>query len=233
MSMKEIKVCIIGQPGPGKVLLQTTEPNLSLDRAKTYKLVEDEPSYIDTDSLYKTTLKMLLNSRYGLAGKHPIELLNLTQKQELLNLLEKTPVKIQTDSIYGVFGERGGGKTIARILNNINNLPPIDELKGSPRRPKRVLFNDNATILEIGDFKAVVKRDEKDKFSYYIGLGLALSRYYEKRPATKIEIKYLKDELHYKKLAHYCLHKYFGFDTKRVDKFLKSCEKNKWVELNV
>lgn len=95
----------------------------------------------------------------------------------------------------------------------------------------RVMFNGNATILEIGDFKTVVKCDEKDKFSYYIGLGLALSRYYEKQPDTKIEIKYLKDELNYKKLAHYCLHKYFSFDTKRVDKFLKSCEKCKWVDL--
>lgn len=98
---------------------------------------------------------------------------------------------------------------------------------------KRVMFNGNATILEIGDFKTVVKCDEEDEFDEIIGLGLALSRYYTKHRATRKEMETLKYCFHpqYEDLAAYCIHKYFEYDEKCILDFFNKIEKGKWIDL--
>lgn len=172
---------------------------------KTYKLVEDEPKYIDTDMIYKTTIKTLLNGVYG--GVHlPTKL---------------TPVKFPDSELVKCYCE--------------NDVKQIRKLKTSTTygvfKKARVQFNGNATILEIGDFKTVVKCHKDDKFGMGLGLGLALSRYYEKQPSTKKEIKYLKTRLDYSSLSEYCLRKYFNHDEKYFRKIEKNFIEGKWVDL--
>lgn len=110
------------------------------------------------------------------------------------------------------------------------------ELKWSYKvieKKNRVMFNGPATILEIGDFKTIIKCHEEDEFDFIIGLGLALGRYYEKQPSTKKDFKYLKKNLNDWEFSRYCLSKYFDYDNKRILKFLDGIEKGKWVDLCV
>lgn len=57
-----------------------------------------------------------------------------------------------------------------------------------------------------------VKCDEKDKFEWKIGLGLALYRVYQKEN----DVKYMKKNYNYKKLAEYCLYKFYDFDENKI-----------------
>lgn len=57
-----------------------------------------------------------------------------------------------------------------------------------------------------------VKCDEKDKFEWKIGLGLALYRAYQKEN----DVKYMKKNYNYKKLAEYCLYKFYDFDENKI-----------------
>lgn len=57
-----------------------------------------------------------------------------------------------------------------------------------------------------------VKCDEKDKFDWKIGLGLALYRVYQKNN----DVKYMKKNYNYKKLAEYCLYKFYDFDENKI-----------------
>lgn len=57
-----------------------------------------------------------------------------------------------------------------------------------------------------------VKCDEKDKFEWKIGLGLALYRAYQKLN----DVKYMKKNYNYKKLAEYCLYKFYNFDENKI-----------------
>lgn len=132
--------------------------------------------------------------------------------------LRGKPIYIDTDFPKDVLSHVIGAKlTTAKLIKPV----------------RRVMFNGIATILEIGDFKTVVKCDEKDTFEEYIGLGLALSRYYAKQPSTKKEFATLKYCFNpqYKDLAVYCIHKYFDYDSKRILKFFDGIGKGKWVEL--
>ena len=57
-----------------------------------------------------------------------------------------------------------------------------------------------------------VKCDENDKFDWKIGLGLALYRTYQKYN----DVKYMKKNYNYKKLAEYCLYKFYDFDENKI-----------------
>ena len=57
-----------------------------------------------------------------------------------------------------------------------------------------------------------VKCDERDKFDWKIGLGLALYRVYQKQN----DVKYMKKNYTYKKLAEYCLYKVYNFDENKI-----------------
>ena len=57
-----------------------------------------------------------------------------------------------------------------------------------------------------------VKCDEKDKFEWKIGLGLALYRVCQKDN----DVKYMKKNYNYKKLAEYCLYKFYCFDENKI-----------------
>lgn len=57
-----------------------------------------------------------------------------------------------------------------------------------------------------------VKCDEKDKFDWKIGLGLALYRAYQKDN----DVKYMKKNYNYKNLAKYCLYKFYDFDENKI-----------------
>ena len=57
-----------------------------------------------------------------------------------------------------------------------------------------------------------VKCDEKDKFDWKIGLGLALYRVCQKDN----DVKYMKKNYNYKKLAEYCLYKFYAFDENKI-----------------
>lgn len=172
---------------------------------KTYKLVEDEPT----------------NPPGFKGGKIPNQTIFKYEK----------PIYFDTDCPKDV---------LTRIIGAVDlayNQPDrfvTSTLKGTLKQPvKRVMFNGNATILEIGDFKTVVKCDEGDEFNEVIGLGLALSRYYKKQPDTKKEIVLLEKMLKYNMVAEYCFQKYFKFDNKIMDNFVDKAlsEKGKWVEL--
>ena len=57
-----------------------------------------------------------------------------------------------------------------------------------------------------------VKCDEKDKFEWKIGLGLAYESVYQKEN----DVKYMKKNYNYKKLAEYCLYKFYNFDENKI-----------------
>lgn len=57
-----------------------------------------------------------------------------------------------------------------------------------------------------------VKCDKNDKFEWKIGLGLALYRVYQKNN----DVKYMKKNYNYKKLAEYCLYKLYNFDENKI-----------------
>lgn len=225
--MKEIKVRILSQrnvlDGPTEIRVEPIcRMSDFLDACKTYKLVEDEPDGFVTASL----------------KNNPLVNLSIDEKREFAKYLEhapkmifstsdlpgfkggKIPNKTITSTTYGVFGTRSGGKTVSQM--------GFDEYK--PK--KRVMFNGNATILEIGDFKTVVKCHDGDEFNEVIGLGLALSRYFAKQKSTKKELDTLKYYIpKYTDLAEYCVHKYFKYDYKRILNFFDKIEHGKWVEL--
>ena len=57
-----------------------------------------------------------------------------------------------------------------------------------------------------------VKCDEKDKLEWRMGLGLALYRVCQKDN----DVKYMKKNYTYKKLAEYCLYKFYNFDENKI-----------------
>lgn len=209
--------------------LQPLELVPEFDFSKNYKLVEDEPEdnfkvdSFKTDVLTNLSIdekKELLNSFFGKKATeslYPLMFYTPARKNSKTNLENK---KLKTATMYGVFGTRGGGKTVSQMI--------LDEYK-----PKaRVQFNGNATILEIGDFKTVVKCHEEDFFTEHVGLGLALNRYYKKK-SKEINVLtfYIED---YTKLAEFCLWKFVNYDKKQFKQLLAkitNCEKGKWIEL--
>lgn len=247
--MKEIEVIIqevkieshcCGEKPKVTIEAESVNGIVPIKAGKTYKLVED-----DTDNQLEKLIKRISDSA-GIAieelrtnvnylvGTPKLADFTIDEKTRFHHLLCGTPISRFNTAVR-----------IPIKVAETKEFKPANPSKCNGKNVKcswfdelityksRVMFNGNATILEIGSFKTVVKCHEDDEFTYYIGLGLALSRYYEKQPSTKKEIKYLKDELNYKKLAHYCVYKYFGFDMKLADKFLISCEMNKWVDLCV
>lgn len=66
--------------------------------------------------------------------------------------------------------------------------------------------------LKFVDKEIRVKCDEKDKFDWKIGLGLALYRVYQKEN----DVKYMKKNYNYKNLAKYCLYKFYDFDENKI-----------------
>lgn len=66
--------------------------------------------------------------------------------------------------------------------------------------------------LNYFDKEIRIKCDEQDKFDWKIGLGLALYRVYQKDN----DVKYMKKNYNYKKLAEYCLYKFYNFDENKI-----------------
>lgn len=82
------------------------------------------------------------------------------------------------------------------------------------KKPFKFAFNKTKKKLYLNYFgkEIRVKCDEKDKFEWEIGLGLALYRVYQKEN----DVKYMKKNYNYKKLAEYCLYKFYGFDENKI-----------------
>ena len=80
--------------------------------------------------------------------------------------------------------------------------------------PIKFAFNKTKKKLYLKYFgkEIRVKCDEKDKFEWKIGLGLALYRVYQKDN----DVKYMKKNYNYKKLAEYCLYKFYDFDENKI-----------------
>lgn len=80
--------------------------------------------------------------------------------------------------------------------------------------PVKFAFNKTKKKLYLNYFgkEIRVKCDEKDKFEWKIGLGLALYRVYQKEN----DVKYMKKNYNYKKLAEYCLYKFHNFDENKI-----------------
>lgn len=80
--------------------------------------------------------------------------------------------------------------------------------------PVKFAFNKTKKKLYLNYFgkEIRVKCDEKDKFEWKIGLGLALYRVYQKEN----DVKYMKKNYNYKKLAEYCLYKFYDFDENKI-----------------
>lgn len=81
-----------------------------------------------------------------------------------------------------------------------------DSCKFAFNKTKKKLY------LNCFDKEIRVKCDEQDKFDWKIGLGLALYRTYQKYN----DVKYMKKNYNYKKLAEYCLYKFYNFDENKI-----------------
>ncbi len=68
-----------------------------------------------------------------------------------------------------------------------------------------------------------VKCDKNDKFDWKIGLGLALYRVCQKDN----DVKYMKKNYTYKKLAEYCLYKFYCFDENKIKELEDRVNKSK------
>lgn len=100
----------------------------------------------------------------------------------------------------------------------------------------QVMFNQKTTILKIGNFKTVVKCDNRDKFVPIIGLGIALYRYYRQDKSTKGMIKSLETEtkLSHLKLAEYAFNYFSDFNkskAKKVCELINKYEEGKWIDV--
>ena len=82
------------------------------------------------------------------------------------------------------------------------------------KNPCKFAFNKTKKKLYLKYFgkEIRVKCDEKDKFEWKIGLGLALYRVCQKDN----DVKYMKKNYNYKKLAEYCLYKFYCFDENKI-----------------
>ncbi len=220
--MKEIKVKILGDEiSTGKHILKcevVEQPQFMSISDKTYRLVEDEPKQKDISRLYEKTIFLLTHGTSGIRSEGSIP------HYKVEEWVKANPNAFKQPTFSAYVGERSCGKTVKQAW--------FDEF--TTYKPKaRVMFNGNATILEIGGFKTVVKCDKDDEFNEIIGLGLALSRYYKKQKSTKKEIVLLEKMLSYNMLAEYCFHKYFNHNDKRMDKFVDVCmTQGKWIELD-
>ena len=82
------------------------------------------------------------------------------------------------------------------------------------KNPCKFAFNKTKKKLYLNYFgkEIRVKCDKNDKFEWKIGLGLALYRAYQK----DTDVKYMKKNYTYKKLAEYCLYKFYDFDENKI-----------------
>jgi len=211
--MKEIKCNIVSQCGNSDGLYKIEVKPLEriygpLNCGKTYKLVEDEAIGNQISDCTIFTYSPYI-SQFSIEDRVDEWL----KANPNISPLDKVGFAVGVD-----LGKPSSDKTLSHSFI-------------VPAKVKRVMFNGNATILEIGDFKTVVKCHEDDQFSYVTGLGLALYRYYKKQPSTKKDFKNLSFYMNYDGLAEYCFEKYFNFDKKRIWNFLKNCNKGKWLEL--
>lgn len=204
-----------------------------LNEGKTYKLVEDDgmvtfdPSKLVNPKINESVYK-LLKERISSKCNIPRIILNNEYTEEQYERFKKTllnqgPIEILPDAHNPDF-----------VKYIINDVKCVEKAFVNYHKHSRVMFNGRATILEIGDFKTVVKCHEDDEFNEVIGLGLALSRWYKKHsnPKLKNEVKLLEKMLSYNMFAEYCFQKYFNFDDKRIDKFVDVCmTQGKWLDL--
>lgn len=95
-------------------------------------------------------------------------------------------------------------KTIIKLTKDIDKI--LCPIKFAFNKTKKKLY------LNFVGKEIRVKCDEKDKFDWEIGLGLALYRVYQKQN----DVKYMKKNYNYKKLAEYCLYKFYNFDENKI-----------------
>lgn len=84
--------------------------------------------------------------------------------------------------------------------------------------------------LKFLDKEIRVKCDKQDKFYWKIGLGLALYRVYQKEN----DVKYMKKNYNYKKLAEYCLYKFYNFNEngiKDLEERVNNSKENTLIKL--
>lgn len=117
---------------------------------------------------------------------------------------EKIGFKIITLDDLEDFKE-GKEETIKTLLLT-DYISITDFLSFAFNKTKKKLY-----LKHFGD-EIRVKCDEKDKFDWKIGLGLALYRVYQKQN----DVKYMKKNYNYKKLAEYCLYKFYNFDENKI-----------------
>lgn len=90
---------------------------------------------------------------------------------------------------------------------------------------KIIVDEKNRVVVVEGDFnKLVVKCDKDDKFDLKIGLGLALSHWYDckKFRIMREFFRNKKRMLDYKKYANWVLLDYCDYDEKAVEDFIKN-----------
>lgn len=229
MSMKEIEVIIQevnieshSCDGKPKVTITVESVNnvVPIKPGKTYKLVEDEPTFVD---------------EWIKANPH-------------LNVQDLYPSMMLFDPKFNCYvGKRGGGKTIEtikRLLNSIYGLPPIDEMhelnvplrKPEPNKlfTRRVMFNNSHTILEIGDEKIVVKCNEPDVFNPTTGFKNAIYRYYKRKKHPKVACLETVYGEFSDAIKDFCLAYYCDLNEVTIKKLIKKVSKyepGKWIEL--
>lgn len=122
------------------------------------------------------------------------------------------------------------------LINDVKITKKACAVIRAKEEPKpQVFFDDPYTILKWGDFTTIVKCDEIDEFDPFVGLGIALYRYYRQHKDYKKAYQKLNYVMEFEELYHYALHQFCGFDAnKRVAlaKKLKNSEKGSWIKLD-
>lgn len=95
-------------------------------------------------------------------------------------------------------------KTMIRFAKHIDEI--LCPVKFAFNKTKKKLY------LNYVGKEIRVKCDKQDKFDWKIGLGLSLYRVYQKEN----DVKYMKKNYNYKKLAEYCLYKLYDFDENEI-----------------
>lgn len=165
---------------------------------------------IEKDAEYEDEIKLALNSIYGL-GIAP----NYSSQFAVYSKRDVESIKEYFTQHYQVDGKAFAGKAVVRHVNY----------------PK-VMFNGPCTIFQWGDFKTVVKCDEEDEFDVYIGLGIALYRYYRQNADTRKQFNKLAEYMFLYQLADYALDYFCGFSKKKKNGLFNNEPVNGWYRLD-
>lgn len=117
-----------------------------------------------------------------------------------------------------------GSRTTTSLLKFGDAISIIADSKKTMRNKIIVDEKNRVVVVEDNFRKLVVKCDKDDKFDLKVGLGLALSHWYDckKYRVMREFFRNKKRMLDYKKYANWVLLDYCDYDEKAVEDFIKN-----------